>query len=787
MLDREDEATVPPDPVPLDPAALPEQDWDRLAELFESVAGLPPGERAAYLDAECSDRPALRREVEEMLRSSGDESALEIEDHLLRWDESALPPGYRIGPYKLVRPMARGGMGEVYLGERTDGSYSQQVAVKLLRPGLEATGMLDRFRIERDVLARLSHPSVVPLLDGGATPEGRPYLVLQYVDGLPITEFCTERRLGRRARLRLFIKLCRAVQYAHSHLIVHRDLKPSNVLVDNSGGVRLLDFGIAKLLARHPADGATRAAERAPMTPERAAPEQLAGEPVTTSTDVWALGLLLCELLTGRLPNHASGGSGSGPTLPAAAEPLDRDLAAIAGRAVRERPDERYATAGELADDVERWLDGKPVRARPDSLRYRARRFVGRHRAAVASAAAAVLALAALAVVSTVQSARAVRAGEHAAAEERKAKAVVDLLLETFGATDPHAGAIGDSVSIGALLDQGEERAVDLDAQPEVQAALRHALGRIRLERGNYERARELLGAARDAEIARLGEADPATVPVRMNYARSLHASRRQDEAERELRASLAVLEASPGGDPEVEAAVLMVLASVVHGEEGVRALERAVALMRERRDRDPVGYADVLTGLALMRRMTGDDGDARALYHEAMPLYVAALGAEAPRTLVIRSNLASLLDDPAARVAEHREVLELRRRRLGDESGAVATSWNHLGLALADHGHLGEAADAFRRSEEIWTRLGGPEHPMAIRTLHNRALTLVRQERLEEADRAYAQLEERLDQAHGSNAFAATVRTERAEIRARLAGEESDGGPAPAAASAHG
>jgi tetratricopeptide (TPR) repeat protein len=379
-----------------------------------------------------------------------------------------------------------------------------------------------------------------------------------------------------------------------------------------------------------------------------------------------------------------------------------------------------------------------------------------------------------------------VRAGEHAAAEERKAKAVVDLLLETFGATDPHAGAIGDSVSIGALLDQGEERAADLDAQPEVQAALRHALGRIRLERGNYERARELLGAARDAEIARLGEADPATVPVRMNYARSLHASRRQDEAERELRASLAVLEASPGGDPEVEAAVLMVLASVVHGEEGVRALERAVALMRERRDRDPVGYADVLTGLALMRRMTGDEDDARALYREALPLYVAALGAEAPRTLVTRSNLASLLEDPAARVAEHREVLELRRRRLGDQSNQVANSWNHLGLALADLGELGEAEDAYRRAEEIWIRLGGPEHPLALRALHNRARTLVLRGRLEEAEQVYAELEERLGRAHGADDLAAAVRADLDRLRARGAGESSDGGPLPAASPAH-
>lgn len=704
------------------PATGTDPEWDRLAELFERARGLAAAERAALLADLRTGDPGLARELEEMLAADGEGGALEIEHRLLGDlpadgdDPAALPPGHAIGPYRLVRLLARGGMGEVYLAERTGGEYRQRVAVKLLRPGLEATGLLDRFRFERDLLARLGHPAVVPLLDGGTTADGRPYLVLQYVEGRPITAHCAERGLGRRARLRLFIQLCRAVQYAHSNLIVHRDLKPSNILVDESGGVRLLDFGIAKLLSRHTAGERTEAAALAPMTPDRAAPEQLRGEPVTTATDVWALGLLLREMLAGT------------------PQPLPRDLSAIVERALRRRPEERYAAAGEMADDVERWLDGKPVRARPDSLAYRARRFVGRHRAAVASATAAVVALAALAVVSTVQSARAVRAGERAAAEERKAKAVVDLLLQTFGATDPHAGAVGDSVAIGDLLDLGEERAAGLAGQPQVQAALRFALGRIRLERGDFEGAERLLSAAREAEIARLGADDPATVPVRVAWARALHSVGRRAEAGAELRACLALLDALPEPDTAALAGVLQGLGMTLHGTEGASMLERAVALLRADPAHDPVSLADLLTALAVHRSIAGDPGGARALYEEALTLFTTALGPESPRTLAVRSNLAAWIADPEARLAEHRALLEIRRRRLGERSYPVANSWSRVADALTELDRHAEAEAAYRNALAIWTETAGPDNRMTRRAREQLAGCLERQGRSAEA-----------------------------------------------------
>jgi serine/threonine-protein kinase len=716
-------------------ATDPDPDWDRLARLFETARALGAGARATLVAEARAHDPGLARELEGMLAADGEDSALEIERRLLQGsDGAALPPGHAIGPYRLVRPLAQGGMGEVYLAERTGGEYSQRVAVKLLRPGLEATGLLDRFRFERELLARLSHPAVVPLLDGGTTPEGRPYLVLQYVDGLPITAYCAERGLGRRARLRLFVELCRAVQYAHSNLIVHRDLKPSNILVDESGVVRLLDFGIAKLLSGHAAGDRTRAADPAPMTPDRAAPEQLLGEPVTTATDVWALGLLLRELITGRQPDAREPAGGPQPAEPDPERSVGRDVAAIVGRALRERPEERYAAAGEMADDVERWLDGKPVRARPDSLAYRARRFAGRHRAAVAAGCAAFLALLALAAVSTVQSARTARAGERAAAEERKAKAVVDLLLQTFGATDPQAGAVGDSVAIGDLLDLGEERAAGLAGQPEVQAALRFALGRIRLERGDFEGAGGLLGAARRAELARLGAADPATVPVRVAWARVLHATGDGEAAEAELRACLAVLDAAPEPETAALVGVLQGLGMTVHGDEGGRLLERAVALLRADPGRDPVTLADLLTGLAVRRSIAGDGAGARALFEEALRLFTAALGPESPRTLAVRSNLTQWIADPEERLAEHRSLLEIRRRRLGDRAYPVANSWSYLGAALTELGRHAEAEEAYRTALAIWTERAGADNRMTLRARGLLAENLERQGRKAEA-----------------------------------------------------
>ncbi|HVS02414.1 MAG TPA: serine/threonine-protein kinase, partial [Thermoanaerobaculia bacterium] len=395
----------------------------RAYEIFAAALELKPAERGAFVDGACGGDPALRGEVDRLLAAAEDpppDGAGALGDrapHLLAALEeelSAAPPagtGQRIGPYRLVEVLGRGGMGVVWLAERDDGAFSKRVALKIV-PDWEASDDLPRrLRAERQILAGLEHPNIARLLDGGVTAEGVPYLVMEHVEGEPIDAYCEGRDLGVRDRLALVLAVCDAVAAAHRRLVVHRDLKPGNILVTAEGGVKLLDFGIAKLLDEGGDGGPTRTGLH-PLTPQFAAPEQLTGGPITTATDVWGLGALLYRLLAGRSPHAAQGTTTQAvmraiceedprPPSRAARQPqlarhLAGDLDAIALRALRREPAERYASVEALADDLRRHLRGLPVAARPPSLAYRARKLARRRPGAVAAAA---LALGAIVVV----------------------------------------------------------------------------------------------------------------------------------------------------------------------------------------------------------------------------------------------------------------------------------------------------------------------------------------------------------------------------------------------------
>jgi serine/threonine-protein kinase len=727
--------------------------WDELSELYDRASRVAGDERRALLDRACAGRPALRAEVEAMLDVSGTAAALELESLAAARSGPETSAGTVIGAWRLLAPIARGGMGEVHLAERIDG-FEQRVALKLLRTPFPTAELLERFRLERELLARLTHPSVVPLLDGGTAPDGRPYLVLQYIDGAPITDYCAAAGLDLPARMRLFADLCRAVQYAHSNLVVHRDLKPSNILVTADGEIRLLDFGIAKLLDAGPADAELTLAAPAPMTPGRAAPEQRRGGAVSTATDVWALGVLLHELVAGGPPPDLD----ADPVRPAPDFPV-RDLAAIAGKALSVDPDRRYPSAAQMGDDVERWLAGQPVTARPDSLRYRASRFVARHRLAVATGAAAAVALAALAAVATVQSVRAVRERNRATAEARKAGAVVDLLVGVLGAGDPADETVSDTIRIDDLLERGERRVGALADRPEVQAAVRHALGKILLERGDYARARAVLGATRDAEMARVGAVDPSLATLRFDYAKALHVTGDVAAAAAELAAARDALAAGPAR-PELEARLLQELGSLTAGGEGEAMIRRAIALHRAGAPPDPLALGSALVALGM--RLRGRDPEAaRAHFAEALALERPLLGEEHSAILSLRSNLAGTLSDPAAREPEHRAVLEARIRRLGADHPHVGNSWNYLGAALAELGRDAEADAAFARAHEIWVARAGPATGQALFALRHRAWLAARGGRPAAAAGHYRQLLERLPAARIDAATADAYRAE--------------------------
>lgn len=363
--------------------------WERVRTLFHAAVDRAPGERAPLLD-DCDD-PTLRAEVERLLEQHDDAAGF-LEQSV--WDlvDTADAKWERvlIGPYRVVRQLGHGGMGTVFLAAREDAEFEQRVAIKLVRRGAGGESLLQRFRQERQILAALEHPNIARLLDGGTTSGGVPYLVMEYVEGTPIDDYCREHALSIEARLRLFLPLCDAVQHAHRSLVIHRDIKPANVLVTADGVPKLLDFGIAKLTSAQTEGTVTRL-----MTPDYASPEQLAGKLVTTATDVYSLGLLLFELLTGK--RAFDGIERTGETEPPRASSvsglraLRGDLDRILLVALDPDPNRRYASVEKFADDVRRHLDGHPVAARGASLGYRTAKFVRRNKLFVAAAALSIV------------------------------------------------------------------------------------------------------------------------------------------------------------------------------------------------------------------------------------------------------------------------------------------------------------------------------------------------------------------------------------------------------------
>ena len=442
--------------------------WQQVKQLFHDALEVEEGQRPAFLERACAQDAWLREQVEQLLAHDGEAvgfleapafAAAQVQED---GGGEGLAADQRVGPYRLVREIGRGGMGVVYLAERDDGEYRHQVALKLIKRGMDSDEILRRFRYERQILANLNHPNIARLLEGGTTEDGRPYFVMEYVEGQPIDRYCDEHRLSTTERLRLFLTVCAAVRHAHQNLVVHRDIKPGNILVTAEGEPKLLDFGIAKLLAAGDrAQAAASQTGRRAMTPAYASPEQVRGDAITTVSDVYSLGVLLYELLTGRRPYRVSGDTppaveraitdeeperpslavgrvepaadGDGPVAARTAESLSAvregsperlrrrlagDLDAILLTALRKEPERRYASVEQFSEDIRRHLDGLAVAARRDTLGYRTTRSIRRHKAGVVAAGLVVATLLG-GMATTLWQARAARA-QRAAAEAQR-------------------------------------------------------------------------------------------------------------------------------------------------------------------------------------------------------------------------------------------------------------------------------------------------------------------------------------------------------------------------------
>lgn len=725
--------TIPTSPTPPLDAAR----WQRIAECFESVLALPPGERLAAVRAQLDGDPAAVDEVVAMLESTDGARALSIEPRLLPHEQESHLIGVQLGAFRVGAPIGRGGMGEVYHGERVDGSFEQAVAIKVMRHGAYAHELVRRFDVERRILARLAHPGIVAILDGGTTPDRRPYLVMPYVDGVAITEWANTQHLDLEARLRLFVRVVDIVAYAHAQLVVHRDLKPSNILVTREGQVALLDFGIARLLepTSGEADSADASAQTSPLrlhTPEHAAPEQVRGERAGVAADVYALGVLLYELVTGVRP-HVRGSRSLialereildvVPSALAAAgwkmpwkRRLGGDLERIAQMALRKEPTRRYPSAAQLAADVERWLDGLPVRATADSVGYRARRFVHRHRIGVAAGTVAAIALMALTIQASGESRRAARERDAARRAEASMNGVVEMLTALFQQANPAIVPGGDSVRVAGLLSRAEAKVDSLAGDPLTQARLQLVVGEMHHARGRPDLAGRLLARAVTTLDAH-PDADPALrAKTVLAYARATDEYRgRVDALPWYARARREIEQQYGPMSTEAETARREWIAADTAVTSRSRDLARVVSDSVPATVTDPVERAERIHALGVQRYRVGDIIAATPLFEEALRLVEQALPPDHPSRWTVYGTVAAArfeagLFTQAEEMARalHRE--QLRRTPVNTVGLAHATEF--LAVVQASRGFLDDAETGQRDAVRLWRQSLAPTHP---------------------------------------------------------------------------
>jgi serine/threonine-protein kinase len=814
---------------------LAQQQWSRVAEVFGRVLdAADAAERAALLDQLCGSDATIRREVEEML-AAHDRPGLLAERRFVvdgiggaytaevRGD-ALLPEGARVGPYRVESLVGAGGMGDVYRARRVDGLHSQIVAVKVLRDlgpprsfaSLRMTGveLVRRFRIEREALARLVHPGIATILDGGSLEDGRPYIVLQFVDGVPVTTYCATHDLSLRDRLALFARVVDAVQFAHGRLVVHRDIKPSNVLVDGAGAPRLLDFGIAKLLdARDDESLGATAPELHLFTPDYAAPEQFRGEPPTTATDVYALGVLLFELVTGRKPfasrKSRSFGERAVDELPppapssVAASPADArrlrgDVDTIVLTAMRTEPERRYASAQRLGDDIDRFLTGRPIKAGPDSVRYRVEKFVRRNRELVVGAAAVALLTLGFAITSAVQARRIARERDRAEQERASAEEVLGILTGLFERGNPNTHPGGDTLRVTSLLDSAESAVSSLANDPTRQAALWHAVGRMRMARGEYARGLDLLTRAFERRRAAFGPNDVEAARIHHDLAKAVVAYRGEGVGQPMLDTSFHELEGLLGEkDEEVRGAMNDLLGVTTDSVAAQVLLARLMALEHESPSTNPIAVAELLNTRALERLNAKRYGEAVALLRATLDIVARQLPPEHEDVRTVRRNLAAALgmSGNLAQAESMQRADVALEVRLHTSDVATGIAHEALALTLVAERRPGDAEREERAALQSFRAGAAPEHWRIWSALRNLAFIAAAQGRVGDG---LALLDSAIALASGGRGSfdPAYLRAQRVPFLIRLgrldeaartiARSERDLGTAPTVSSAH-
>ena len=750
------------------------EDWQRVWALFEEAANLPPEARASFLAREC-DSPDTSRLIEELIEADSEVDAVLDQSPVdcvtqsgvsrTRGPTTATDPEddpVRVGPYRIVRRVGEGGMAVAFLAERDDDVFDRLVVVKVVRRDLIRGELIRRLRAERQMLAGLEHPNIARLYDGGTTDDGLPYFAMEYVEGVSVDQYCEQRQLSIEARLELMGKICSAVHFAHQNLIVHRDIKPSNILVREDGEPKLLDFGIAKIIAEagDPEQEPTATWAR-PLTPSYASPEQIQGLPVTTSSDVYGLGVLFYRLLTGQLPHQMRG-----RTLPEMARILEReeptrpstviaessidpssderpptrgvaaacglapqalrkrlsgDLDAIVMKALRPEPHERYESAAQVAADIGRHLTGQPVLARRGTWRYLTSSFVRRHRTAVSLSAMLVLALVGLTVTLFVESARVARERDQARLERDKTRRVLGVMLDVFRSSDPFEGEASDVTVREALAHNTPSLELQLADQPELLGAVLHATGSIYLNLADHERARETLGRALSLRTDALGPDHPDVAVTQGRLAASLREIGDYDDAEGRARQAVALLRVSPDDRRSDYLDALNQLTSVLcyrgdYTRAEASAVE-AVALGRELEGADRLASA-ALINLAVVRNAQTDYRTTVDLYREGLEVLESQVGTDhaSMSAPLINLGMALVYLDRYSEAADaYRQAIRILESNVGADHPSLAPALNNFASVLSKNGDNEGAEAMYRRALKIFAAAVGTDHPRIL------------------------------------------------------------------------
>src|SRR5262245_151199 len=729
------------------PAMRPEMNperWRRIEALFDAVVDRPAAERDTYLTKACEGDEELRREVLSLLASVTTKDFIRDSITGVALSFAARPKddmtGDRIGPYRVTRLIGRGGMGAVYEAERDDEQFRQTVAIKLIKRGMDTDFARGRFLRERRILASLDHPNIARLLGGGATPDGLPYFVMEFVAGAPITDYCRRRKLSVSEKLKLFLKVCSAVQHAHSKLVIHRDLKPSNILITDDGSPKLLDFGIAKLLSPDAGEADTRTETGLRlMTPEYASPEQERGQAVATTTDVYSLGVVFYELLTERRPHEfrtyapseiertlrdteieepskvVGRMTGPGARLLRA---LTDDLDNIALTAMRKESERRYQSVEQFSEDIRRYLAGMPVLARKDTFGYRSAKFVRRHKAGVAI----LTLLAILAVVVTLQAARIARERDRANQEAATAQAVTRSLVAMFEVADPDK-ARGNVITARELLDQGAQKVVrELKHQPATQARLLDTIGQLYQSLGLYDREQPLLEEALKLRRQALGQESPEVAASLSHLGEAARLKGDYARSEPLLREALIMRRKLHGAEHQEVAESLDNLGALLvdrgNFNEAEGLIREALALRRKLFGAEHADVANSLNSLGGLMSNTGKFQEAEALYRRAGAIRRKLFGAEHPLVARGLNNLAAtLLEQGDLKGAEtlFREALAMNRKLLGEEHPDVAVSLAMLAYVLKIQGEYDKAERLLRQELSLLRQRFGEGYAQLI------------------------------------------------------------------------